>query len=179
MSRDRLRLWSAYTLGGVAATLLAAVALGALWYLRYVPDEGQGWQATYFVQPDFSGDAYERVDGALDFTWGGKGPALGVPFDAFSATWKACLHVTRFEQALAVNSDGAVAILIDGEPYLWVESGSLVGEPSLAPGEHDVEVRYEHGSGEASIRLAWPTWGGFIVTVPPAVLRPAPCADRA
>src|SRR5262249_32964744 len=46
-----------------------------------------GLSAAYFNSLDLTGTPISRVDGSVNFDWGGGSPAVGINVDGFSARW--------------------------------------------------------------------------------------------
>ena len=71
---------------------------------------GNGWQAVYFYQRNFTVPVLSRVDALLSFSWGRSAPVAGLPVDLFSVRWRSFIRVPKSELytfQLAISNDGA------------------------------------------------------------------------
>ncbi len=133
--------------------------------------EGDGLFATYFSEPDFTGNTVRRVDPEINFVWGSEGPDAFIGTDSFSARWEGdvlprvtddyLFHVTSDEAVrvwLDLSGDGEFQeeelVVNDWEPHSQREATSSA--VSLAAGQrYRILVEYFEISGDARIQLLW------------------------
>ncbi|PTY08371.1 glucan 1,4-alpha-glucosidase [Opitutaceae bacterium EW11] len=139
------------------------------------PDEGDrsGLMAEYFANPDLAGaPAAKKRNHQIEFAWGGKAPADGVPASGFSVRWTGTLTpALAGEYAFTITARGGVRFsaagtaLLDawtaapGERTYTVKSRFSDGSPVR------IELEYSaHAEAEPSIALRWtppPSNSGF------------------
>jgi hypothetical protein len=123
-------------------------------------DDFVGWTGTYWSKPDFKADWALVVDEAeIDFDWGQKSPALGIPADNFSVRWARTLKFDPGRYKFSVRADDGIRLFIDGSKVLdeWHDSdGSRVYTVEVdLDGSHNVKVEYFEHKKHALIQLWW------------------------
>ncbi|MDH7487483.1 MAG: PA14 domain-containing protein, partial [Anaerolineae bacterium] len=108
------------------------------------------WRGEYYVNLELKGSpALVRNDRAVDFNWGDKAPAPGLPADDFSVRWTRSIHFDQGNYRFYAKSDDGVRLWLDGWPVIdqW-RAGPLSVSGDLAnvgQGLHTVKVEYyEH-----------------------------------
>ncbi|MDD5309336.1 MAG: PA14 domain-containing protein [Deltaproteobacteria bacterium] len=166
----RAAFWIAF------AAVVAVLALG-LAATATAPGEHEGLAAAYFVRPGFTGHVFERLDHAVDFSWGARAPMDGVPADNFSVRWEGCLYVERgAKTVLAAGGDDGIRVWVDGK--LAIDDGDRhmfrvkKARRPLAPGVHKIRIDYEEWVGNAQVLLGWSRFGAKPVPIPAGNLVP-------
>lgn len=119
-----------------------------------------GWKGEYFNNPDLNGPAkLTRTDTLIDFDWGRKAPAAGLPTDDFSVRWTGKASFDDSAYRFRVWVDDGARLLVDGDVVLdaW-EDGSareLTVDIGLAKGTHSVVLEYYEHAYDARVRLGW------------------------
>jgi hypothetical protein len=130
------------------------------------------WLGNYFNGPVHSNFVASRADSKIDFQWP-DAPMTGVNADNFSVYWEGKFQFTDGWKKFSIRSDGHIRFYIDGRllldqwqnntlndwtPILYTSASS----PFINPGQstqngnyHRVEVRYEHTTGPAEVRVSW------------------------
>jgi hypothetical protein len=123
-----------------------------------VPAEG-GYVGEYFDNRNLVGDpVLTRLDGDVDFDWGGGRPADGVPADNFSARWTKSLAVAEeASYEFTVTGDDGVRLYVDGEKVLdkWFPQSRTTHAVTrrLAEGAHEIVLEYFEAGGDAVAKL--------------------------
>ena len=124
------------------------------------PAAGYVWQTSFFANTTLSGQPLvERVDSAINFSWGAAAPVPRLPADGFSVRWTRRVAFAAGQYIFyARNSDGVrvyindVAIIDD-----W-QSGrpSLHAVPiGLQSGIYDLRVEHYTAAGSAELQVWW------------------------
>lgn len=118
------------------------------------------WQAAYYNNRALTGTpALERVDSAIDFSWGLASPASGVVNrDSFSVRWTGSFPFAAGRYTFSTYSDDGIRVYVDGQLVInsWrAMRGSRSGSVSLSEGNHTVEVEYFEAAGAANARVSW------------------------
>lgn len=101
-----------------------------------------------------------RIDSMIDFTFGTKPPAVGLPEDQFSVRWRGKIIPPDTIYHIGTSCDDGARLYLDGKLLIddWVEHGEkpLSANVKLIPGkEYEIVFEYfENGMG-ASARLTW------------------------
>jgi hypothetical protein len=123
-------------------------------------ETGDGWLGAYWFNRDFNSDwGRVLVDSAIDFDWGSKSPALGVPKDNFSVRWSRDLSVEPGIYRLYALASGRVRVKVDGEKLIDEWNRSAGGEAYTADvelsGDHTLQVEYVEQRGNAKVAFWW------------------------
>ncbi len=131
-----------------------------------------GLRATFYNSKDLGGDSRSRIDGKIDFAWGGGAPAEGIDAERFSARWEGFI-----ESKSAGNH--AFHVLSNDGARLWVDGRLVVDEwHDQSDTEHSGTIALEAGKrypfrmemyeqgGTATARLFWTPSGGQREIVP-------------
>lgn len=119
----------------------------------------------------------ERVDPAIHFDWGDKGPARNLPGDNFTVAWHAMLMppITG-DYTLDAEVDDFLSVKIANHAILEqrAQQAPQTGRVRLEAGKPvPFEARYEEGTGLAFVRLFWTPPGGVRQIIPPSAWIPA------
>jgi hypothetical protein len=133
---------------------------GAMARLRWARQEGfPEWRGEYYANRKLSGEpALVRNDWKIDFDWGAKAPASGLPADNFSVRWTRQLHFPVGTYRLSVEVDDGVRLWVDDQLVIdqWHDGmGSSSGDIYLAEGEHQLRMEMYERTGDAKARLWW------------------------
>ncbi len=147
---------------------------------------GVGLQGEYFNNKDFTGFAFSRIDGAVDFDWGAGSPGAGIEPDTFSVRWTGGLQPQFSETyTLFTNATDGVRLWINGQ--LLVDDFVIHGTPiersatiALVAGkQYDLRLEYFEQSGNASARLSWQSASQTRQAIPQSRLFAASQSDAA
>ena len=133
------------------------------------------------ADPHFGQRVMERVDGPIDFQWGGS-PGGQVKADEFAVRWTGRIVVPRDGRyKFQTTSDDGVRLDVDGKRIIdnWNEHGTAVdaGEIDLKAGPRPVRLEFYEKSGGAAIRLEWEGPDLARQVVPRSALRAGDAAD--
>jgi hypothetical protein len=118
------------------------------------------WKAEFWRNTDLSGTpVLIRNDPQVNFDWGSKAPAVGVPADRFSARWTRTETLSSGLYRFSLRANDGVRFYIDGTRLVdeWHPSdGTTVYtvERGLS-GACVLRVDYYEDSGQARISLSW------------------------
>jgi hypothetical protein len=118
------------------------------------------WKAEFWRNTDLSGTpVLIRNDPQVNFDWGSKAPAVGVPADRFSARWTRTVTLSSGLYRFSLRANDGVRFYIDGTRLVdeWHPSdGTTVYtvERGLS-GACVLRVDYYEDSGQARISLSW------------------------
>jgi beta-glucosidase len=137
----------------VPATNLVTVAGGT---------RAPGLAAEYFDNNRLEGEPrVRRQDPGVDFGWTLNSPALGIPFDWYSARWTGKLVSPASETVrLGVEGNDGYRLYFDGRLLIddWQKKsyGSNLREVRLEAGrEYDLRLEYFESTGNARVKLVW------------------------
>lgn len=116
------------------------------------------WKGEFWSNRNLSGTpALVRDDDAVDFDWGAKSPAVGLPSDNFSARWTRKIDFKDAVYRFRAAADDGVRVYVDGKKIIgeWHDSsGNETYSADLRlKGNHTVVVEYYEGSGNAEIQF--------------------------
>ncbi|MEI8038947.1 MAG: PA14 domain-containing protein [Verrucomicrobiota bacterium] len=137
-----------------------------------------GLSARYFRPKDKRArPLLERVDPAINFDWGDKGPARNLPGDNFSVSWRATLMppITG-DYLFEAEADDSLSVKIADQTLLEQHEGQSpqTGRMRLEAGKPVAfEALYEEVNGLAYARLFWTPPGGGRQIIPPSAWIPA------
>jgi len=149
-----------YTLGcTIGGGLLRPVE--PQYFARVEGTNKTGVKGEYFDNMKLSGTpVVTRIDSMIDFTFGTKSPAPGVPEDQFSIRWRGKITPPDTIYHLGTSADDGSRLYLDGKSIIndWIEHGEKPNSAKvkLIPGkEYEIVFEYfENGLG-ASARLTW------------------------
>ncbi len=133
---------------------------------------GDGLNATYYNNIDFTGSTVTRVDSNINFNWGTGSPDSSIAADTFSARWTGKVQ--------AVES-GTYTFQLTGDDgiRLWVNNVLLIDKLidqsattytntiNLTAGQlYDIRVDYYENGGDAAVNLQWQRPGNVMVVIP-------------
>jgi hypothetical protein len=117
-----------------------------------------GWGGQYWDNTTLTGDpVLERVDPAINFSWGNNAPDPRLPADGFSVRWKRKISVIEGRYRISVQADDGVRVYVDS--VLLIDSFNARGivaktaYVTLQPGNHDIQVDYVDHTGQATIKV--------------------------
>jgi glucose/arabinose dehydrogenase len=116
--------------------------------------------AEYFANRTLAGSpTFARCEGAIDYDWGGGGPANGVPTDDFSVRWTGNFDFAAGDHAFSTTSDDGIRLWVEGALLIdrWVDQGATTYTESrtLTAGTHPVRVEYYEHGGDALARVTF------------------------
>ncbi|MFN3685162.1 MAG: PA14 domain-containing protein, partial [Fimbriimonadaceae bacterium] len=127
------------------------------------PDGGQGLRGEYFDNPDLKGSPkVVRTDASVDFDFGLRPPAEGLPRENYSVRWTG--KIGPFPRSGTVRfsllSDDGVRLWIGGRPVIdrWVPQASVWNRGNLtvtAGQTPDFRLEFYNGANEGVCRLNW------------------------
>jgi 4-amino-4-deoxy-L-arabinose transferase-like glycosyltransferase len=132
-------------------------------------DRRRGLVATFYQGGEFSGSPLQQeLDPFVAFRYHAE-LSFGSPF---SVIWKGSLDVeTAGPYLFRIEPTGEAQLTIDGQPIIPFP-GRTDGNVTLAPGEHEIELRYVNLTGFAAIYLRWQPPGGVLDIIPSENLKP-------
>jgi hypothetical protein len=144
------------------------------------------WTAQYFSNPNLKGQpALERSDGQVNFNWGTRAPAPGLPADRFSVRWTQKTHFSEGPYRFCVTADDGVRVEMDDQtPFIrqWHDGvGTYCTDVYVTKGLHKVRVEYYEHLGQAKVHLWWEklTWKGEYFSNPKLKGQPRVVRDDA
>lgn len=139
-----------------------------------------GMLGEYFVSAEFRGSpAATRIDPAINFNWGTRSPAYGVPNNWFSVRWTGqVLAPVSGLYTFYVNADNGVRLWINGGKVIdhWTPHNLL--KDSSAPiameagKTYTIRLEYSVRSATSSIALSWSYPGRVESVIPQQLLYP-------
>jgi len=131
----------------------------------------QGLLGRYYRGTDWQGlPEIQQVDRVLSFRW----HDVPVQGGHWGVEWQGKLLIEtsgRYRFSIVTNDRGWVTI--DGRPLIEGGGSGSSGDIELAPGEHDIVVRYVDTRGYSEFRLYWELPGAFgREVIPSAALSP-------
>ena len=130
-----------------------------------------GLRGDYFAGRDFDRFAMTRVDGAVNFVWGGS-PGADVPADDFSVRWTGSIR-PRFNDPYTfyLQADDRARLWIDDQPVMTSILTEQAGKIQLSANRvYDIRVEMLELIGPASVRLEWSSPNQVREVVPNASL---------
>jgi hypothetical protein len=147
--------------------------------LPVVNGNGDGLQAVYFNDPNFTGNVISRVDATVNFDTGGNAPVAGIEPDTFSVRWTGEIQARETGVYLfRTVGDDAIRLYLDdilvASDWGATHPAQTTDSPRMyLKGGERIKVRLEYSQsyGGATARLEWklPSQNGFAV-VPQAQL---------
>jgi hypothetical protein len=139
----------------------------------------QGLLATYYRNPDLSGETLTRVDAELNFNWQDRDPAAGFPRTNFSVRWTGQLLADYSQDyTLYALSDEPMRVWIDNRLLIIPSAQFYLTEtketvPLLAGERHDIRVEGQSTSATATFRLMWSSASTSKAVIPSTHLFPS------
>lgn len=134
------------------------------------PAPPPGWRGEYFDNAELDGPpVLVRYDARIDFDWGSRAPAAGLPDDYFSVRWTRALTVSEAGGfRVTVRADDGVRVWVAGRRIVdqWSSVQRTDGYIYLEEGPHLLRVEYRELTGSAGIDLSleridrYPDWQG-------------------
>ena len=118
------------------------------------------WTAAYWFNRtmDSKWALVQTID-EIDFDWGSKSPALGIPKDDFSALWSRIVDFEPGTYRLYARADDGIRVAIDDNLTIDEWHSSNASETHTAEvelsGSHSVEVAYFERGGAAKVIFWW------------------------
>lgn len=146
----------------------------------------EGLSATYFSDVNWNTSVLERVDSAIDFSWGTGAPDQSVPANNFSVRWTAYIAAPASgEYTLMVEveeADEAFNLYLDDTLMLEKAAGNANTSWEVvvnlnAAQMHLLTLEYAETSRNAGVRLYWKTAATAREIIPSSVAYPAAILD--
>jgi len=121
----------------------------------------RGMKGEYFSNMNLSGKpVLTRIDSVIDFNFGTKSPALGIPEDQFSVRWSGKIIPPDTIYHIGTSCDDGTRLYLNGKLIIddWTEHGEkpISAEVKLIPGkEYDIVLEYFDNTLGATARLTW------------------------
>jgi len=131
-----------------------------VWWEKVLSPSYADWKGEYWSNRDFSGSpALVRNDKSIDFDWGAKAAAPGLPEDDFSVRWSRLLDFETGIYLFSARPDDGIRFYLGGELILdeWHDrrpENLFTADLALA-GEHEIAVEYYEHIGLAQVRFWW------------------------
>lgn len=137
----------------------------------------QGLKAEYFDNLDFTNKRFERLDGGIDFNWGGYSPAQGVVPETYSVRWSGQIRARGNDNHTFTFTGGSNVRIKLNERELVLTPGSnpqtVTAQAFLTRGvDYNLTVEYQHNTGPATARLEWQSASQALEVVPGSWLSP-------
>jgi unsaturated chondroitin disaccharide hydrolase len=122
---------------------------------------GDGLVATFYNNNNFSGTEVSRVDAAVNFNFGTKGPATNIAGDTWVARWTGKIQAEFSETyTFKIVSDDGARLWINHKLILgdWGQGGlgTQTGTVGLTAGQkYDIMIEYREKTGSAQIQFLW------------------------
>ena len=118
------------------------------------------WKAQFWGNRDLSGTpVLVRNDSQVDFDWGSKAPAVGVPADRFSARWTRTIDFAAGLYRFRLRANDGVRFYIDETRLVneWHASDGMTvyTVERFLSGPSALQVDYYDDSGNARVALSW------------------------
>jgi hypothetical protein len=135
------------------------------------------WKAQFWRNVDLSGTpVLIRNDSQVNFDWGSKAPAVGVPVDRFSARWTRTVDLAAGLYRFSLRANDGVRFYIDETQLVneWHTSdGTTVYTVELfLSGPSALQVDYYEDSGNARVALSWERLATTLTPSPTASITP-------
>ncbi len=135
-------------------------ALIRVWWEKITAPTFPDWKGEYWSNRHLSGaPALVRNDPVIDFNWGTRAPAPGLPSDNFSVRWSRQVTFKAGTYRFYAQANDGIRIFIDGRLILnaWYDSpGDEVYTVDLAlAGPHWLTVEYYDHLGVAMASFGW------------------------
>jgi beta-glucosidase len=120
-----------------------------------------GMKGEYFDNMNLSGKpVLTRIDAMVDFSFGIRSPAPGVPEDQFSIRWRGKIIPPETIHHIGTSTDDGSRLYLDGKLLIddWTEHSEkpISAEVELKPGkEYEVVFEYFENALVACARLTW------------------------
>ncbi len=122
---------------------------------------GNGLNATYYDNADFTGASLTRIDPSPNFDWGDGSPAASIGSDTFSARWTGQIE-PRYSQRYTfyTTSDDGVRLWVNNQLIInnWTlhSPTTNTGQIALQAGaRYNIKLEFYENYGTAVMRLAW------------------------
>jgi parallel beta-helix repeat protein len=122
---------------------------------------GNGLNAEYFNNQDFSDPGIKRLESNINFNWGTGSPASSIDFNTFSARYSGELSApSDGEYTFYATADDGVRLSLDGkavlEDFSDHASRTSSGTVTLKANQRlPLKLEYYENTGRASLRLEW------------------------
>jgi len=154
-----------------------------VWWKKLSSPSYPDWRAEYWSNRRLKGKpALVRNDEAIDFDWGQKAAAAGLPADDFSVRWSRQVKFDAGVYRLNAWTDDGIRVYVDDNLVIdeWHESkGDEVYTVELAlRDKRRLVVEYYERGGDARVRFWWKRIGAWPTPTPlpptPTPLPPTP-----
>jgi len=123
---------------------------------------GNGLNATYYNNSDFTGTTVSRTDATVNFSWGSGSPHASIGSDTFSARWTGQIQALETGNYLfKTDSDDGVRLYVNNVLVInnWTNHSlttNTSANVALVAGEkYDIRLEYFENTGSSTIRLKW------------------------
>ncbi|MGI6100142.1 MAG: PA14 domain-containing protein, partial [Kiritimatiellia bacterium] len=132
-----------------------------------------GLRALYYRGTEQREALLARTDPQINFNWGQKGPAPGLPAGSFNTVWTGSLKVpVSGRYRLFTRAEGDMTVQIDAGLDSRARAASSLRIDLDATRRHDLVVRYTSVKNRASANLLWEGPGIGARHVPATALSP-------
>ncbi|HEY46678.1 MAG: hypothetical protein AMJ88_11730 [Anaerolineae bacterium SM23_ 63] len=118
------------------------------------------WKGEYWFTPGLDSRwALVRDDQVINFNWGNKSPAVGIPSDGFSARWSRSVAFEPGTYRFFARADDGIRVYLDGNLLIneWHLSGGaeVYTTDVTLTGSHQLKVEYYEHTGRALVEFGW------------------------
>jgi hypothetical protein len=118
------------------------------------------WEAEYFANAKLAEEpTVVRKDKEIDFDWGGRPPAQGVPARTFSVRWTGAIALEPGEYRFSINAPDGVRLWLNDRLMIsaWYDQSMQAYHRDFAWNGGSLHVRLEHyeNGGDARAFMTW------------------------
>ncbi len=122
---------------------------------------GNGLQAVYYNNTNFTGISIVRIDPSINFNWGTGSPHSSIAGDTFSTIWTGFV-VPRNSQTYTfyAKTDDGVRLWVNGQQLInsWINQSATERSGSItliAGRKYTIRMEYYENNGSALAQLRW------------------------
>ena len=126
------------------------------------------FRGLYFDNEDLTNQKLERVDAAINFSWGTGSPDPLIGSDTFSVQWEGYWNLAQAgTYRFTATTDDGMRVWVDNASVIdaWIlqSSATYTKDVTLAAGQHDFKVEFYDQTGTAVAQVSW----SYVSALPP------------
>ncbi len=148
------RYWVTYKIGSTWTDLSPTKTFGI--------SSGNGLNATYYNNLDFTGKTVSRQDNTIDFLWGKSSPVTGIDPETFSVRWTGKIMVPKNDlYTFYTNADDGMRVWINGAKVIddWSNHAARIQQSAgiklATDTKYDITVEFYNNTGSSTTQLFW------------------------